>query len=192
MPPNLYEPSALTILTYLSTTIFTVHSLRQTLAQNLAYDRSLQTPVFGVEEEKDGVLTPLLTPSANDGFVLHMEHRRKSGRVGANARFYMPYVPSLSSSQPASGDKPTILIEHPLFKSAAIPTPSSRTSAEGQTSEDDGGTFNLELTERQRRAREGVVLPYFDAQKGDGAGQGGRILYDMGIEDDFDEEEDEI
>lgn len=158
----------------------------------MAYDRSLPTPVFGVEEEKDGVMSPLLTSSANDGFVLHMEHRRKSGRVGANARFWMPYVPSLSPSQPASGDKPMMLSEHPLFRSAAIVTPSSGTSAEGQTTEDEGGTFNLELTERQRRAREGVVLPYFDAQKGDGAGQGGRILYDMGIEDDFDEEEDEM
>ena len=38
-----------------------------------------------------------------------------------------------------------------------------------------------------------MVLPYFDAQKGgDGPGEGGRILYDMGSEDDFDEEEDEI
>jgi elongator complex protein 5 len=61
----------------------------------------------------------------------------------------------------------------------------------------DGGadvesTFNLGLTEKQKAAREGVVLPYFDAQKGEGAGEGGRILYDMGEEDDFDEEEDEI
>lgn len=91
----------------------------------------------------------------------------------------------------------------------------------------EGGTFNLGLTERQRRAREGVVLPYYDAQRrvggggggggvgGLGAGgvggsqgggdngsqgqvpagrigEGGRILYEMGIEDDFDEEEDEI
>ena len=46
------------------------------------------------------------------------------------------------------------------------------------------------------------MLPYFDAQKlgsgigaggdGEGVGEGGRILYDMGSEDDFDEEEDEI
>jgi elongator complex protein 5 len=51
------------------------------------------------------------------------------------------------------------------------------------------------LTEKQRRDREGVVLPYFDAQKdGGGPGEGGRILYDMGEEDreDFDDEEDEI
>ena len=52
-------------------------------------------------------------------------------------------------------------------------------------------TFSLGLTDKQKAAREGVVLPYFDAQKGEG-GEGGRILYDMGSEDDFDEEEDEI
>lgn len=180
------------MLTYLSTTIFTVHSLRQILAQNVAYDRSLPTPVFGIEEEKDGVITPLLTPGSNDGFVLHMEHRRKSGRVGANARFHMPYIPSPFSSQTASSDKPMMLSEHPLFRSAATATPSLEILVEGQKTEDEVGTFNLELTERQRRARDGVVLPYFDAQKGEGAGEGGRILYDMGVEDDFDEEEDEI
>lgn len=54
----------------------------------------------------------------------------------------------------------------------------------------EGPTFELGLSERQRQDREGVVLPYFDAQKG--GGDGGRILYDMGSEDDFDEEEDEI
>jgi elongator complex protein 5 len=49
------------------------------------------------------------------------------------------------------------------------------------------------LTEKQRKDRDGVVLPYFDAQKGEG-GEGGRILYEMGAEDreDFDDEENEI
>lgn len=37
-----------------------------------------------------------------------------------------------------------------------------------------------------------MVLPYFDAQTEIGGGEGGRILYEMGREDDFDEEEDEI
>lgn len=53
-------------------------------------------------------------------------------------------------------------------------------------------TFNLGLTDKQRSDREGVVLPYFDAQREEGMGEGGRILYDMGEEDDFDEEEDEV
>lgn len=70
-------------------------------------------------------------------------------------------------------------------------------SGEGQDPEDMATTFNLGLTEKQKRDRENVVLPYFDAQKdggGSGAGEGGRILYDMGDEDreDFDDEEDEI
>lgn len=60
--------------------------------------------------------------------------------------------------------------------------------------EGEGATFELGLTDRQWRDREGVVLPYFDAQArgAEGVGEGGRILYDMGVEDDFDEEEDEV
>jgi len=53
-------------------------------------------------------------------------------------------------------------------------------------------TFSLGITEKEKQDREAINLPYFDAQKGDGIGEGGRILYDLGVEDDFDEEEDEI
>lgn len=75
-----------------------------------------------------------------------------------------------------------LLEDHPLY----------RKQEEKEVQQDEGMdvSFELGLTERQRQAREGVVLPYFDAQKG--GGEGGRILYDMGEEDDFDEEEDEI
>ena len=58
-----------------------------------------------------------------------------------------------------------------------------------------GATFELGLSAKQRRDREGVVLPYYDAQQREGGaagGEGGRILYEMGVEDDFDEEEDEV
>ena len=109
-----------------------------------------------------------------------MEYRRKSGRIGTTARFYIP-LPSPSAS---TAGKPISLESHPLFR----PT----IEDESRTAESEGGTFKLELTERQRQARDGVVLPYFDAQKGEAGGEGGRILYDMGAEDDFDEEEDEI
>ncbi|KAF3356509.1 hypothetical protein VdG1_03789 [Verticillium dahliae VDG1] len=73
--------------------------------------------------------------------------------------------------------------------------PSQRQGAEGGAGQDEGepaSTFSLGLTEKQRRDRDGIVLPYFDAQTDIGAGEGGRILYEMGREDDFDEEEDEI
>lgn len=57
--------------------------------------------------------------------------------------------------------------------------------------EDEDLTFSLGLTAKQKTDRDGVVLPYFDAQTEEG-GTGGRILYVPGREDDWDEEEDEI
>ncbi|KKY23799.1 putative killer toxin sensitivity protein [Diplodia seriata] len=92
----------------------------------------------------------------------------------------------------------TLLATHALPHVLAAKRAQDRSVAAprfGQAEEGDemDTTFNLGLTERQRRDREGVVLPYFDAQRDDGGpGEGGRILYDMGVEDDFDEEEDEI
>ena len=117
---------------------------------------------------------------------------------------------SSSSSSPPAGIAPApapasalrkpsrifLLAEHPLFR------PSTPTNSEGQggAGAGEGGeeeqptsTFDLGLTDKQRQDRAGVVLPYFDAQTDVGsAGEGGRILYEMGREDDFDDEEDEI
>lgn len=187
-PPALspYAPSPLSMLTYLATTIITLHSFSHILAQKAARDRSLAAPVFGIEEEQDGVLLGRLDkPSGHDsseGIVLELEHRRKSGR-GVLEWYFLP---------PASRYPPqylkeivTLLDDHPLYRPPQEPDA-------GAGEEEPESTFELRLTERQRRDREGVVLPYFDAQQGDGPGEGGRILYDMGEEDDFDEEEDEI
>lgn len=138
-----------------------------------------------MQEEKEGVLFSVKDRGCADdgGMVLETEHRRKSGRVVGGGE--MIYLPS-----PESTEKPMMLEEHPLFRKlrqeGGVGVKSS--TGEGEM----GGTFELGLTEKQRREREGVVLPYFDAQKGAGPGEGGRILYDMGVEDDFDEEEDEI
>lgn len=129
--------------------------------------------------------------SAGEGMVLEMEHRRKSGR-SVHETFFLP-----SSATPSSETFKGIILldEHPLF---APPKAAQHGDGGGEVKEEDlGGTFNLGLTEKQRRDREGVVLPYFDAQRrgdgdGGGGGEGGRILYEMGAEDDFDEEEDEI
>lgn len=186
-PPFTYAPSPLILLKYLSTTILTTSSLAQTLAKKVAQDRSLAEPVFGIEEEKDGILTafcpqPTTTDGIDQGFVLEMEHRRKSGRTGGVARFYMP---PQSASLKTESQKPMMLDDHPLFR------PKGQHS--GAAEDGEKSTFDFTLTDKQKRAREGVVLPYFDAQKLDGSGnEGGKILYDMGVEDDFDEEEDEI
>ncbi len=182
---NPYQPPPLTTLRYLCTTILTLHSLSHTLARRRARDRSLAEPVFGVQEEKEGVLLSVKDRVCADdgGMVLEIEHRRKSGRVvGGGGMIYLP--------SPESTEKPMMLEEHPLFR--ALRREDGVGVKEGVEEGEIEGTFELGLTEKQRREREGVVLPYFDAQKGEGPGQGGRILYDMGVEDDFDEEEDEI
>lgn len=180
---NSYAPSPLTTLTYLATTILTLHSLPHVLARKAARDRSVVEPSFGLGEESEGVLLGI-GANGQEGVVLEMEHRRKSGR-GVREWYYLPSP--TTSSAPSKPSAVTLLEDHPSYRSAE-PT----TTSAGGGEETEGTTFELGLTERQRRDREGVVLPYYDAQRGEGPGEGGRILYDMGSEDDFDEEEDEI
>ncbi|KAL8725665.1 MAG: hypothetical protein Q9181_006331, partial [Wetmoreana brouardii] len=207
---NPYAPTPVTLLSYLATTILTVHSLPQTLARKKARDLSSREPAFGLSEEKSGIICGLganafdhgKDAGGGGGMVLQMEYRRKSGR-SVHDLFYLPPSSSSSASSaastataslPSSGSKIILLDDHPLFRvpvSRGIAGEEERETEVG--AEDLGGTFNLGLTEKQRRDREGVVLPFYDAQKpGEGRGEGGRILYDMGVEDDFDEEEDEM
>ncbi|KAI0814645.1 Elongator complex protein 5 [Xylaria sp. FL0064] len=156
------------------------------------------------------------------GLVLEMELRRRSGRAVAETFVLIPSATSLSHSFSKSNVSNVKADVQQRIASSEIPPTSSSTStsklyllsdhpafldpeAEAETAQGAGGevgregeeqqpesTFNLGLTEKQRRDREGIVLPYFDAQTDIGAGEGGRILYEMGREDDFDEEEDEI
>ncbi|EMC96523.1 hypothetical protein BAUCODRAFT_148121 [Baudoinia panamericana UAMH 10762] len=180
---NVYAPSPLTLLRYLATTVCTVHSLHHVLERKTARDRSHIEPSFGLAEGKEGVLQSL-GANGSEGVVLEMEHRRKSGR-GIREWYYMPVVTYRDGPEGSGAKDRTavmLLDDHPLYR-----TPEHDRAAE--PSEADG-TFELGLTAKQRQDRDGVVLPYFDAQTG--GGEGGRILYDMGSEDDFDEEEDEI
>ena len=180
-----YSPAPLTLLTYLSTTVITIDALPHVLSRKHARDRSLEEPAFGLSEEREGILVALRTNVAALGMVLEVEHRRKSGRIGSGGWFYLPHL--AARGEGAQPDQVCLLRDHPLFSDRQ--TVSTHLNA-GNI---DKSTFDLALTEKQRLDREGVVLPYFDAQQGKGgAGEGGRILYDMGVEDDFDEEEDEI
>ncbi|KIV99088.1 uncharacterized protein PV09_09192 [Verruconis gallopava] len=191
--PSCYSPQPLAVLRYLATAILTVHSLHHVLAQKAARDRAEPEPLFGLGGE--GIEGALLSLGSNDtgGLVIEMEYRRKSGR-SVGEWFVLSSPGSAVASAGAKetrkagvarggdgGTEVILLEDHPLYTQ-----PSEEVVEKGLES-----TFNLELTEKQRRDREGVVLPYFDAQDGAG-GEGGRILYEMGVEDDFDEEEDEI
>jgi elongator complex protein 5 len=124
-----------------------------------------------------------------------MEVRRRSGRGVVENFVVLPPSPSSSTAKSSGLSEILLLDDHPLYSS----TPSGLGAAadNGEGEEEVETTFNLGLTEKQKRDRESVVLPYFDAQREGGAagpGEGGRILYDMGAEDreDFDDEEDEI
>lgn len=191
-PQPTYAPNPLKLLNYLATAILTVHSFTQTVARKRAADKSLSEPVFGVAEEKEGVI---LGMCANEpkAIVVEMEYRRKSGR-GIKEWFYLPLIHNKNSDTIAGkrnpdyspGGKIILLEDHPLYLPQEIAM-----AKEHRLDLDEISTFELGLTAKQRVDREGVVFPYFDAQKGEG-GEGGRILYEMGVEDDFDEEEDEI
>lgn len=186
-----YSPQPLTVLRYLATTIMTTHSLHHVLARKAARERSVAEPVFGLEEDVEGVLVGL-GGNGPEGLVLEMEYRRKSGR-GVRESYFLAHPSAKTTPAATAGSginrfrETVILLEdHPLYR-----RPDEDNAGKGGAEEEGMDvTFELGLTEKQRRDREGVVLPYFDAQKG--GGEGGRILYDMGVEDDFDEEEDEI
>lgn len=186
-PNDPYSPSPLSLLKFLATTVMTTHSLHQVLAKKAARERSQVEPSFGLDEEVSGVIQGF-NSNGNDGVVLEVEHRRKSGRGIREWYVLMPESASASSKTVASAVAPRdgvmLLEDHPLYRTASE-VAGGRTEAEPV-----GASFELGLTEKQRQDREGVVLPYFDAQKG--VAEGGRILYDMGEDDDFDEEEDEI
>lgn len=225
VPPN-YNPSPFVLLRYLATTIFTCHSFTQTLARKYAVDRSQPEPLFGLAEEKEGVISglPELRDGRNSefehiegkrkgagsggaGLVLQAEFRRKSGRA-IEEWYFIPDMSTTKTPTAKKGDDKVILLDdHPDYNrhdtgaGGGIGHPDGPNLPEGAASlgasdqsTSSSSTFELGLTERQKKDREGVVLPYFDAQKGvlGEGGEGGRILYDLGVEDDFDEEEDEI
>lgn len=125
-----------------------------------------------------------LGANAPSGLVLHVEHRRKSGR-GVREWYFLPR--SGAPAGPRAKETAILLEDHPAYRPVGGEEEAGGAGAEEGP---ESSTFELGLTEKQRKAREGVVLPYHDAQKG--GVEGGRILYDMGWEDDFDEEEDEI
>jgi elongator complex protein 5 len=192
--PNPYAPSPSTLLAYLATTLLTTHSIAHVLSQKSAIDHSAPPPAFGLEEGIEGILVGL---GSNDqrGVVIEMEYRRRSGR-GVGEWYFLPAeghpldVGKGTMLPGGKEERAILLVDHPLYKN--IPDSTGNDDIPNSESSITATTFNLTLTDKQRKAREEVVLPYYDAQNEGGVGEGGRILYEMGWEDDFDEEEDEV
>lgn len=180
---NEYEPHPFRLLCHLATAILTLSNLRQEIERQKARNRSVVEPEWGLKEHREGILIGLAEKSKSEddaGVVISMELRRRSGRAVDEKFILMPAAAAKSRL-----GKLCLLTDHTMFRK-----PDAERGDEGE--EQPESTFNLGLTEKQRKDREGIVLPYFDAQTDIGAGEGGRILYEMGREDDFDDEEDEI
>jgi len=189
---NEYEPHPFTVLCHLATAILRLSSLQQEIERQKARNRSLVEPEWGLKEEREGVLVGLRQRSTLEdrrGVVISMELRRRSGRT-VTEKFIL--LPNRSQSTGPISSKIVLLTDHGMFSPSADADEEGKTGQDGTGEEEPESTFNLGLTEKQRKDREGIVLPYFDAQTEIGAGEGGRILYEMGREDDFDDEEDEI
>jgi len=140
--------------------------------------------MWGLAEGVEGVLVGL---GSNAEMVVEMEYRRKSGRAVVEW-----FVIGGGGEKEGGKDGAILLEDHPLWR---VSEKVRMEDSDGWEEKDgiDGVTFELGITERQRRVREGVQLPYMDAQREGGIGGGGAILFTPEKEvDDFDEEEDEI
>ncbi|KAA8911330.1 Elongator complex protein 5 [Sphaerosporella brunnea] len=177
-------PAPLTLLNYFATTVITLHSFAHVLQEKEARDRSAAPPAFGLDEGVDGVLVGLGANSPG-GLVLELEYRRKSGR-GVREWYFLGEA--VMSKLPGGAEEKMVLLEeHPAWRVE------EKVVDGAEEEKGPESTFELGLTERQKRAREEVVLPYFDAQRESGIGGGGMILFTPDREiDDFDDEEDEI
>lgn len=188
---NAYAPQPLELLKYMATSVVACKSFAHVLAAKAARERSLPEPTHGLLQGAEGIVQCL---DANDhhGIVLDAEFRRKSGRPESET-FFLRNTAASDYNAPTTGMSIGTLKQEFVTLLDMVPAYNSQEvlGIVNAAADDIESTFNLGLTEKQKQAREGVVLPYFDAQKGEG-GEGGRILYDMGSEDDFDEEEDEI
>jgi elongator complex protein 5 len=188
---NAYAPQPLDLLKYMATSVITCKSFAHVLATKAAKERSLAEPTHGLLQGAEGIVQCM---DANDhrGIVLEAEFRRKSGRPESET-YFLRTARQADYNLPMPGMLYGTLKQEFVILLEQVPAYGSQ-EVLGQVNaaaNEIESTFSLGLTDKQKQAREGVVLPYFDAQKGEG-GEGGRILYDMGVEDDFDEEEDEI
>lgn len=188
---NPYIPQPLDLLKYMATTVITCKSFAHVLAVKAARERSLAEPTHGLLQGAEGIVQ-CLTANDNRGIVLETEFRRKSGRPESET-YFLRAAQQSDYNVPAAGLPFGTLKQEFVTLLDQVPAYGRQEFANTVNAADNEmeSTFSLGLTDKQKQAREGVVLPYFDAQKGEG-GEGGRILYDMGVEDDFDEEEDEI
>ncbi|KUI52833.1 Elongator complex protein 5 [Cytospora mali] len=160
--PAISLPHPLTVLNHLATAVLRVSNLYQAVERRRAQNRSLPEPEWGLDEGREGVLVGVKAARGEiGGVVVEMELRRRSGRAVVE-RFVLVHKDGGATGVVS------LLSDHALFAA-----PEDGEGA-GDAGDDELAetTFNLGLTEKQRKDREGIVLPYFDAQEDVGGGEG--------------------
>ncbi|KAJ2412631.1 Elongator complex protein [Coemansia sp. RSA 2531] len=129
--------------------------------------------------------------------VLRLEHKRQSGKVCFEVATFeisdqlLPeFSPVNSNSNPsASSIGPLSGPEARTAGNTTEPTLAARPPQPSSQSTDPAAnlSFNLNLTDKQRRDKAGVALPYLEARVADVSG--GEIIYQLDDEDDWDEDD---
>ncbi|EMR09188.1 hypothetical protein PNEG_02527 [Pneumocystis murina B123] len=161
-----YYPLPSEFLSYISTTIISVHSLSHKIATKNAKDKALITPL-----ENDSCIEGIIVPlDSNDtsGIFIDTEHRRKNGK----------YI----------HEESVLMIKTNVIKSIVdIDHFKKKTYIIEKQIEDLNINFNLTLTDKQKKQKESVILPHFKSQTI--YQPESSIFYSPGSEDDLDEED---
>ncbi|KAJ2020843.1 Elongator complex protein [Coemansia sp. S680] len=127
--------------------------------------------------------------------VLRLEHKRQSGKVCFEVATFeisdqlLPEFSPVNSSPSASSIGPLSGPEVRTAGNTTEPTLTARPPQPSSQSTDPTAnlSFNLNLTDKQRRDKAGVALPYLEARVADVSG--GEIIYQLDDEDDWDEDD---
>ncbi|KAG0065071.1 hypothetical protein BGZ89_008635 [Linnemannia elongata] len=166
LPNSSSKPQASNSLAHIATTLITLKS-----SEALRQDQ---------EDFRKGTVTAkefcYLTVFGNawDSAVCEVEHKRKSGKVAKETNAYHQGTPTgnltVVNVWDVVGDMPDI---------------DKMDLEESQTSDPAANlSFNLNLTEEQRKAKNDTVLPYLKTQESTGA-----IYYEPDAADDFDDDD---
>ncbi|KAJ2787328.1 hypothetical protein GGI15_000812 [Coemansia interrupta] len=165
----------------------------------------------------DGKVEPFISLGDNDFWrgLVRLEHKRQSGKVGFEVSTFeintktgqpkfSPIDVSSAAQQALKDQTPEAPVSIPEPKGLPAATKTAATSAQLRDTQDQPAmsadptanlSFNLSLTDKQRRDKANVELPYLEAQviSDGGVGTGGiggsEIHYQLDNEDDWDDED---
>ncbi|KAG5437436.1 hypothetical protein PCANB_000867 [Pneumocystis canis] len=160
-----YLPLPSDLLSYISTTIISVHSLSHELANQNAKNRAITTPIENNSFE--GIIIPLDSNDESRVFI-STKHRHKSGKyIYENSVLTIKTNTIISINDIEDFKKTNYIIKKEI--------------------ENINANFTLTLTNKQKKQKENVILPHFKSQTINYPESS--IYYSPDPEDDLDEED---